>query len=208
LILFGAGEEDVVNPALGGLRIQAAVRAELIPRDVFAFTWITEFPLFEKTGDGNLTPMHHPFTSPHPDDMDKLASDPGACRAQAYDLVLNGVELGGGSIRIHDSAVQATLFKVLRLPQEEIDSRFGHLLRALTYGAPPHGGIAFGLDRLVMLMAGASSIRDVIAFPKTQKAMDLMMNAPSALDAKQLEDVHIAVSLPAVEPNSNSDLPG
>ena len=196
LVLFGAGERPVVNEALGRLRILAAERAEIVPEGEFVFTWVTEFPLFEKAGDGHWTPMHHPFTSPHPDDIPLLESDIGACRAQAYDLVLNGVELGGGSIRIHDSEVQSKIFGLLRMPQEEIDSRFGHLIRALTFGAPPHGGIAFGMDRIVMLMAGGQSIRDVIAFPKTQRAMDLMMNAPSVVDGKQLEDVHIALALP------------
>ena len=199
LVLFGAGGRPLVNEALGRLRILAAARAEVAREGEFAFTWVTDFPLFEKTGDGHWTPMHHPFTAPHAEDLPLLDSDPSACRAQAYDLVLNGVELGGGSIRIHDSVVQSKIFTLLRMPQEEIDSRFGHLIRALTFGAPPHGGIAFGMDRIVMLMAGCQSIRDVIAFPKTQKAIDLMMNAPSAVDAKQLEDVHIALALPDSE---------
>jgi aspartyl-tRNA synthetase len=196
LILFGAGPVEQVNNALGRLRLIAGETAGVIPDDVFEFTWVTEFPLFERTGDGHLTPMHHPFTSPQPDDMPLLDSDPGNVRAQAYDLVLNGVEIGGGSIRIHNDAVQQRMFELLRIPEEEIQSRFGHLIRALTYGAPPHGGIAFGMDRVVMLMAGEESIREVIAFPKTQKAVDLMMNAPSQVDDLQLRDLHIALALP------------
>ena len=196
LVLFGAGPAERVNQALGRLRLLAGEMAGAVPPDLYRFTWVTEFPLFEKTGDGHLTPMHHPFTSPHPDDVSLLGADPGRARAQAYDLVLNGVEIGGGSIRIHDSAVQQQMFEVLRMPADEVESRFGHLLRALTYGAPPHGGIAFGMDRLVMLVAGENSIREVIAFPKTQKAMDLMMNAPSAVDTHQLRDLHIDLALP------------
>jgi aspartyl-tRNA synthetase len=196
LVLFGAGPRDQVNQALGRLRLLAAAKADTIPRDVFAFTWVTDFPLFERGADGHLTPMHHPFTSPHPEDLALLDSDPGRVRAQAYDLVLNGVELGGGSIRIHDRAVQARMFAILRMPDHEVENRFGHLLKALTFGAPPHGGIAFGLDRLVMLMARTQSIRDVIAFPKTQRAMDLMMAAPAPVDPQQLRDVFLELNLP------------
>jgi len=196
LILFGAGDLDIVNPVLGRLRLLAAESGDVIPSGQFAFTWVTEFPLFENTGDGQLTPMHHPFTSPHPEDVSKLDDEPGNVRALAYDLVLNGTEIGGGSIRIHDHVVQTRIFDLLRMPAEEIKSRFGHLIRALTFGAPPHGGIAFGLDRIAMLMAGADSIREVIAFPKTQKAMDLMMGAPSSVDDQQLQDVYLRMELP------------
>ncbi len=196
LVLFGAGELHVVNEVLGRLRLLSAEAANAIPPDQFAFTWVTEFPLFEKTGDGNLTPMHHPFTSPHPGDLPLLDSEPEKARALAYDLVLNGTEIGGGSIRIHDHEVQTKIFNLLRMPGEEIDARFGHLIRALTYGAPPHGGIAFGMDRIAMLMAGCESIREVIAFPKTQKAMDLMMAAPSIVDDQQLRDVYLRQELP------------
>ncbi len=196
LVLFGAGQRDPVNVSLGRLRLLAAAAANDIPEGVFAFTWVTDFPLFETGGDGNLTPMHHPFTSPHPEDLALLDTEPERVRAQAYDLVLNGVEIGGGSIRIHDTAVQARMFSILRMPEDEVQDRFGHLLKALTFGAPPHGGIAFGLDRLVMLLAGANTIRDVIAFPKTQKAMDLMMAAPAAVDATQLRDVYLELALP------------
>jgi len=144
--------------------------------------------------------MHHPFTAPHPEDLELLASDPLKIRAQAYDIVLNGTELGGGSIRIHQPEYQDRVFQALGLPPAEIEERFGHLIRALGFGAPPHGGIALGVDRLVMLMVGEDSIRDVIAFPKTQKACDLMMNAPAPVDARQLRDVYLAVNLPAPKP--------
>lgn len=197
LVLFAADQRPTVNHALGQLRLLAGAMADAMPDDVFAFTWVTEFPLFEKNDEGRLTAMHHPFTSVNPEDRDILESDPASARAQAYDIVLNGVELGGGSIRIHRVDEQQKMFKTLGLPDDEVEDRFGHLLKALGYGAPPHGGIALGFDRLMMLMSGASSIRDVIAFPKTQKAMDLMMNAPATVDAKQLNDLHIALDLPA-----------
>ena len=197
LILFGAGPDADVNLGLGRIRLLAGAQAGVIPDNEFAFTWVTDFPLFERAGDGHLTPMHHPFTAPHPEDVGLLESEPDRARALAYDLVLNGVELGGGSIRIHDSQVQAKMFELLRMPPSEVEDRFGHLLRALTFGAPPHGGIAFGLDRIVMLLTGSDTIRDVIAFPKSQKAMDLMMDAPATVDEKQLQDVFLELALPA-----------
>jgi aspartyl-tRNA synthetase len=199
LILFGADTASVVNVALGRLRLVVGEAAGVIARDKFAFTWITDFPLFEKNDQGEMQSMHHPFTSPHLEDLDFLESDPLRVRAQAYDIVLNGTELGGGSIRIHDSELQARMFRILGIAPDEIEDRFGHLIRAFGFGAPPHGGIALGLDRLVMLIIGGESIRDVIAFPKTQKAMDLMMNAPAKVDAKQLRDIHIQLSLPEAE---------
>ncbi len=199
LIMFGADNAGVVNVALGRLRLIAGEAAGLIAKDKFAFTWVTDFPLFEKNDEGQIQSMHHPFTSPHLEDLDFLESDPLRVRAQAYDIILNGVELGGGSIRIHDPDLQARMFRALGISPEEIEDRFGHLIRAFSYGAPPHGGIALGLDRLVMLMVGGESIRDVIAFPKTQKAMDLMMNAPAKVDDKQLRDIHIRLSLPEGE---------
>jgi aspartyl-tRNA synthetase len=202
LVLFAADKRPVVNTALGRLRLLAGAAAAAIPKDVFAFTWVTDFPLFELGEDGAVQPVHHPFTSPHPDDLDKLESDPLAVRAQAYDIVLNGVELGGGSIRVHDPELQARIFRLLKLPEAEIEERFGHLIRALRYGAPPHGGLALGADRLVMLLAGRDSIREVTAFPKTQKAMDLMMGAPSKVDPKQLREVHIQIMLPESGPQS------
>ena len=200
LILFAADKLDTANVALGRLRLLAAETAKIIPDNVFTFTWVTDFPLLERGSDGHLASMHHPFTSPKPEDIALLDSDPVKVRARAYDIVLNGVELGGGSIRIHDPDLQAKMFAVLGLPQDEINERFGHLINALAFGAPPHGGIALGVDRLVMLMVGATSIRDVIAFPKTQKAMDLMMGAPSTVDGRQLKDVHLELALPHDEP--------
>jgi aspartyl-tRNA synthetase len=200
LVLFGADMNMTVNVALGRLRLLAGQAANAIPKDAFSFLWVTDFPLFEKDAEGRLASMHHPFTSPHPEDIPLLDTAPEKVRALAYDIVLNGVELGGGSIRIHDPDLQARMFKLLGLPEGEIQDRFGHLIRALSYGTPPHGGIALGVDRLVMLMVGEDSIRDVIAFPKTQKAMDLMMHAPAPVDARQLKDVWIKLDLPPEDP--------
>ena len=196
LILFAADKAGVANPALGRLRLIAGAAAGAIDKKKFAFTWVYDFPLFEKNDEGQIQSMHHPFTSPYPEDMELLEKDPLKIRAQAYDIVLNGTELGGGSIRIHSPEYQARIFKALGIGAAEIEDRFGHLIRALGFGTPPHGGIALGVDRLVMLMVGENSIRDVIAFPKTQKAMDLMMNAPAHVDAKQLRDVYLQVSIP------------
>ncbi len=195
LVLFGADKAEKVLPVLGRIRLLAGWQAKAIPDDVFKFTWVVDFPLFERNDEGQLVSVHHPFTSPRPEDVPLLETAPEKVRAQAYDIVLNGTELGGGSIRIHDPAFQARMFKILGLPEAEIQSRFSHLIRALEYGAPPHGGLAIGADRLVMLLAGRSSIRDVIAFPKTQKAMDLLMNAPSTVDDKQLRDIHIKLAV-------------
>ena len=197
LILFAADKAAVVNPFLGKLRLQAGEMAGVIKPDQFAFLWVTDFPLFEVDAEGHLSAMHHPFTAPRKEDLEKLTTNPAACCAQAYDIILNGTELGGGSIRIHDSKTQETMFKALQFNDAEIQDRFGHIIRAFTFGAPPHGGLALGLDRLIMLMVGASSIRDVIAFPKTQKAADLMMAAPAKVDEKQLRDVYIKLAVPA-----------
>lgn len=196
LILFAADEPDVVNSFLGGLRLLAAEQADCIPEACYRFTWVTDFPLFERDDQGALQVMHHPFTSPHPEDESFLESDPLRVRAQAYDIVLNGVELGSGSIRIHNPEMQARMFKALGMPDEEVENRFGHLLHALSFGAPPHGGIALGFDRLAMLMVGGETIRDVIAFPKNQRGIDLMMHAPSRIDPKQLKDVYIQTVTP------------
>ncbi len=195
LVLFGADKAEKVLPVLGRIRLLAGAHAGVIPQDVFKFTWVVDFPLFERSDEGQLVSVHHPFTAPLPEDVPLLDTAPEKVRAQAYDIVLNGTELGGGSIRIHDPAFQARMFQILGLPESEIKSRFSHLIRALEYGTPPHGGLAIGADRLVMLLADRHSIRDVIAFPKTQKAMDLMMNAPSTVDDKQLRDIHIKLAV-------------
>jgi aspartyl-tRNA synthetase len=195
LALIVAAPAAVATNALGALRLELAKHYKLIPEGAHAFLWVTDFPLLEwDEGAGRWFAMHHPFTSPDPRDLEKLASDPGAVRARAYDVVMDGVELGGGSIRIHDTALQSRMFELLGIGPEEAEARFGFFLEALRYGAPPHGGIALGLDRMVMLLAGAPSLRDVIAFPKTASATDLMTDAPSGVDAKQLRELGIAVS--------------
>ena len=198
LLCFIADSLRVANDSLAHLRLAVGEKLGLIPEDTLSFVWVTDFPLFEaEPEEGRYFSMHHPFTSPNPEDLDLLESDPGKVRSLAYDLVLNGNELGGGSIRIHDQEVQRKVFALLGMEEEEYNAKFGFLLDALSYGTPPHGGIAFGLDRLVMLLAGTDSIRDVIAFPKTQKATDLMCNAPSDVATDQLLELHIGVKKPA-----------
>lgn len=194
LVLFVADKNDTVYAALGNLRNHIADEMGLIPEDVIAPLWIVEFPLFEyDEEEGRYVAKHHPFTSPMDEDLDKLESDPGACRAKAYDIVINGDEMGGGSIRIHDSDVQSRMFKALGFTKEETEEKFGFLIEAFRYGAPPHGGLAYGLDRLIMLLTGEKNMRHVIAFPKTQSASDLLTGAPVSLPEKQLEEVHIHV---------------
>jgi aspartyl-tRNA synthetase len=194
LLLMAAGSADPTSKLLGQLRLALAKKENLARADAYEFLWVTEFPLLEYNDeDGRWYSMHHPFTSPVDDDLDKLESDPGSVRAKAYDLVLNGSEIGGGSIRIHDAGLQARVFKRLGISDEEAKARFGFFLEALEYGTPPHGGIALGVDRIVAILAGESSIREVIAFPKTATAVDLMSGAPSPVDAKQLRELHLKI---------------
>jgi aspartyl-tRNA synthetase len=192
LLVFAVGADAETSRVLGDLRLRLAKDFGLIAEGAFEFLWVTDFPLFMwDEEDKRLVACHHPFTSPHPDDLALLESNPSACRAQAYDLVLNGYEVGGGSIRIHDSATQSAMFKAIGIGEEEARNKFGFLLDALSYGAPPHGGIALGLDRLVMLLAGADNIREVIAFPKTAQARCLMTEAPNQVGQRQLEELKI-----------------
>lgn len=190
IVFFQAGEPAMVNAALGNLRVQLARQFNLIPKNQYNFLWVTDFPLFEyDEEEKRYVACHHPFTSPKTGHMEKMSSEPQNTLARAYDLVLNGNEVGGGSIRIHTAQVQREMFRALGFDEKSAESQFGFLIQALEQGAPPHGGIAFGLDRLVMLLADAPSIRDVIAFPKTQKAADLMTEAPSKVDAAQLREL-------------------
>ncbi len=192
LLLMAAGEPLAVSKVLGQLRLVIAKKLDLLkPRD-FRFLWVVDFPLLEwNDEEGRYFAMHHPFTSPLDEDVDRMEGDPGSVRAKAYDLVLNGTEIGGGSIRIHDQAMQARMFRLLGISDEEAKARFGFFLEALQYGTPPHGGIALGVDRLIMLLAGEQSIREVMAFPKTAQAVDLMAGAPSPVDDRQLRELHL-----------------
>ncbi len=196
LIFFGADKARVVNDALGALRVKVGEDRGLVA-DGWAPLWVVDFPMFEKDPTTKRwTALHHPFTAPSENDAEALKADPGNALSRAYDIVLNGSEIGGGSIRIHDSEIQAAVFDLLDISKEEAEEKFGFLLTALKYGCPPHGGIAFGLDRIVMLMAGADSIRDVIAFPKTQTASCPLTNAPGAVSATQLKEAGIRLRAP------------
>jgi aspartyl-tRNA synthetase len=192
LLLFVADSPDIVAAALGNLRLHIADKIGIIPEDIFNFVWVLDFPLLEyDKEEKRYTAKHHPFTSPREEDLALLDSDPAAVRARAYDLVVNGMEIGGGSIRIHQRNIQEKMFNALGLTKEEADEKFGFLMEAFEYGTPPHGGIAFGLDRLVMFLAGKKSIRDVIPFPKTASATCLLTNAPDIVDDAQLKELHI-----------------
>ena len=194
LVFFGADKRTVVNEALGALREKIGHDKKHLTNEPWAPVWIVDFPMFDFDEEGNRwNALHHPFTSPKDGHEGLLETDPGNCLSKAYDMVINGWEVGGGSIRIHQQTVQSKVFKALNISDEEAREKFGFLLDALQYGAPPHGGLAFGLDRLATLLAGADSIRDVIAFPKTQKAQCLMTQAPNMVDEKQLRELHIKV---------------
>jgi len=192
LILIVGGKADAASKLLGAFRLSLAKKENLIPADTFAFAWVVDFPLLDwDAEEKRWVAMHHPFTSPLDEDMAVLESDTQNVRAKAYDLVLNGSEIGGGSIRIHDSAMQSKMFRLLNISDEEAKLRFGFFLDALQYGTPPHGGIALGLDRIVALLTNESSIREVIAFPKTAAAVDLMSGAPSPVDQRQLDELRL-----------------
>jgi aspartyl-tRNA synthetase len=189
IVFFGADKEKIVNEAIGALRIKLGLDLEMLTKE-WAPMWVIDFPMFEETSDGGLTAIHHPFTAPSCS-PEELKADPANALSRAYDMVLNGCELGGGSLRIHDQAMQKTVFEILNIPEEEQREKFGFLLDALQFGAPPHGGLAFGLDRLIMLMTGSESIREVIAFPKTQSAACVMTQAPGVVETKNLREVGI-----------------
>jgi aspartyl-tRNA synthetase len=196
LVLFGVGSFRVACTSLGQVRLQVGEDLDLIPEDAFKGLWVVDFPMFDWDEDRKRwVSEHHPFTAPLEKDLDLLDSDPGKCISSGYDLVINGSEVAGGSIRIHNPEIQSKVFAALGLSDEEAKSKFGFLLDALRFGAPPHGGIAFGLDRLVMMMIGTDNIRDVIAFPKTQTGADLMCNAPSEADQAHLDEMGITVTL-------------
>jgi len=194
ILFFTADTFETACTSLGAVRTDIARRQNLADPGTFAYLWVTDFPMFERDAEtGNLAAMHHPFTRPKNEDRHLLDTDPTKARAEAYDIVLNGSEIGGGSIRIHERDLQAKIFSILNITNEDAEQRFGHLLRAFRYGAPPHGGIAWGIDRLVMMFCNEPNIREVIAFPKDQKAKDLMLGAPSPMPEKQLKELHVKI---------------
>ena len=194
LVLLVADTWSKAYTVLGTLRMEMGKRLNLIDEKAFDMLWVTDFPMFEfSEEEKRYVAVHHPFTAPHADDLQVLRSDPGKARARAYDLVLNGNEIAGGSIRIHDAALQQQVFKLLGIDEKEAMNKFGFLMNAFKYGAPPHGGIAFGFDRIVMLLTAMKSIRDVIAFPKTASAVSLMDEAPSEVEEKQLKELHLRI---------------
>jgi aspartyl-tRNA synthetase len=192
LLLITSGSKKVVAESLCAVRLQVGKQERLIDDKAYKFLWVTQFPMFEYDEiEKRYAACHHPFTSPVEEDLDKIFTNPAGVRAKAYDLVLNGMEIGGGSIRIHRQDIQTTVFQALGLSDDEAKLRFGFFLESLEYGTPPHGGIALGLDRIVMLIAGEKSIREVIAFPKTARAVDLMAECPTPVDKKQLDELGI-----------------
>ena len=195
LLLFAADKDKVVFDVLGNLRLELAKQQDLLKKDDFKFLWVTEFPLLEYSEEENrYVAMHHPFTMPMDEDLPLIDTNPGAVRAKAYDIVLNGTEMGGGSVRIHQADIQAKMFEVLGFTPEQANQQFGFLLEAFKYGVPPHAGLAYGFDRMIMLMVGADSIRDVIAFPKVKDASCMMTEAPTPVAPKQLEELCIKIS--------------
>lgn len=193
-LLIVAGPRTKVRTIMGEMRLQLGARFALREADALRFLWVVDFPLFDYSEEEKrLVSAHHPFTAPHPEDLGILASEPLKARALAYDMVLNGQEMGGGSIRIHNAELQLRVFELLGLSRGEAINKFGFLLDALSYGAPPHGGVAFGADRIAMMVCGTDSLRDVMAFPKTQKAIDPMSGAPSEIDERQLRELAIKV---------------
>ena len=195
LLLFAADKDKVVFDVLGNLRLHIAKQYDMIDKSQYKFLWVTEFPLLEWSDEENrFQAMHHPFTMPMEEDLQYIDTDPGRVRAKAYDIVLNGTEIGGGSVRIHQDDIQEKMFEALGITKERAHEQFGFLLDAFKYGVPPHAGLAYGLDRLIMLMAKVDSIRDVIAFPKVKDASCLLTNAPDTVDEKQLEELGIRVN--------------
>jgi aspartyl-tRNA synthetase len=192
LLVLASGAPDTASKLLGQLRLNAAKKENLIPEGKWELTWVTDFPLFDWNADEKRwDSVNHPFTAPREEDLHLLESDPGKVLAKAYDVILNGWELGGGSIRIHDRETQAKVFRLLGMSDEDAKNRFGFFLESLEYGTPPHGGLALGLDRIVAMLAGETSIREVIPFPKTTQAVDLMCDAPSTVDPRQMRELHI-----------------